>query len=298
MRIVREPWGIKLEMNHAPASAFVDGDMIRGVKEHLFSVLRDIVYTHNEIVARFDLTDPASVTNAIFCILRNARALEYKGRPDLVVCWGGHSIPREEYDYTKKVGYELGLRGPVGLHRLRPGRDEGPDEGRDHRPLQAAHQGRPLRRRHRARDHRGGAAEPDREPARDHAGHREAPRSLRPHVPRHHRVPGRGGHGGGNPLPARHPARPGQCRPAAAAGVHRAARERRLFPPAGPLHRAHARRGGAEALPDHRRRPAGGRARDAARLRPGAPLAPARRRRLQLQLAAAGSRRLSSSPSS
>ena len=55
LRIMREPWGIKLEMHHAPGSAFVDGEMIRGVKEHLFAVLRDIVYTHNEIVARFDL---------------------------------------------------------------------------------------------------------------------------------------------------------------------------------------------------------------------------------------------------
>jgi len=129
LRIVREPWGIKLEMSHAPASAFVDGDMIRGVKEHLFAVLRDIVYTHNEIVARFDLTDPASVTNAIFCILRNARSLEYRGRPDLVVCWGGHSIPREEYDYTKKVGYELGLRGFSVCTGCGPGAMKGPMKG-------------------------------------------------------------------------------------------------------------------------------------------------------------------------
>ncbi len=129
LRIVREPWGIKLEMNHAPASAFVDGEMIRGVKEHLFAVLRDIVYTHNEIVARFDLSDAASVTNAIFCILRNARALEYRGRPDLVVCWGGHSIPREEYDYTKKVGYELGLRGLSVCTGCGPGAMKGPMKG-------------------------------------------------------------------------------------------------------------------------------------------------------------------------
>ena len=46
--------------------------MIRGVKEHLFAVLRDIVYTHNEVVPRFDLGDGPSITNAIFSILRNA----------------------------------------------------------------------------------------------------------------------------------------------------------------------------------------------------------------------------------
>ncbi len=129
LRIMRQPWGIKLEMHHAPGSAFVDGQMIRGVKEHLFAVLRDIVYTHNEIVARFDLRDPAGVTNAIFCILRNARVLDHKGRPDLVVCWGGHSIPREEYDYTKKVGYELGLRGLSVCTGCGPGAMKGPMKG-------------------------------------------------------------------------------------------------------------------------------------------------------------------------
>jgi pyrimidine/purine-5'-nucleotide nucleosidase len=129
LRIMRQPWGIKLEMHHAPGSAFVDGEMIRGVKEHLFAVLRDIVYTHNEIVARFDLRDPAGVTNAIFCILRNARVLDHKGRPDLVVCWGGHSIPREEYDYTKKVGYELGLRSLSVCTGCGPGAMKGPMKG-------------------------------------------------------------------------------------------------------------------------------------------------------------------------
>jgi len=129
IRIVRQPWGIKLEMKHAPGSAFVDGEMIRGVKEHLFAVLRDIVYTHNEVVPRFDLDDTASITNAIFAILRNARALEHKGRPDLVVCWGGHSIPRHEYDYTKQVGYELGLRGLDIATGCGPGAMKGPMKG-------------------------------------------------------------------------------------------------------------------------------------------------------------------------
>jgi predicted Rossmann-fold nucleotide-binding protein len=55
--------------------------------------------------------------------------LEYKGRPDLVVCWGGHSIPREEYDYTKKVGYELGLRGFSVCTGCGPGAMKGPMKG-------------------------------------------------------------------------------------------------------------------------------------------------------------------------
>ena len=129
LRIVRQPWGIKLEMKHAPGSAFVDGEMIRGVREHLFAVLRDIVYTHNEVVPRFDLEDSEGITNAIFSILRNARALDDKGRPDLVVCWGGHSIPRHEYDYTKEVGYELGLRGLDICTGCGPGAMKGPMKG-------------------------------------------------------------------------------------------------------------------------------------------------------------------------
>jgi len=43
IEILREPWGVKLQVHNAPASAFVDGQMIRGIKEHLFAVLRDVV---------------------------------------------------------------------------------------------------------------------------------------------------------------------------------------------------------------------------------------------------------------
>ncbi len=131
IRIIRQAWGIKLEIRNAPASAFVDGEMIRGIKEHLFSVLRDVVYTANEVIdsGHFDLQDPASVTDAVFHILRNARLLDVKGRPNLIVCWGGHSITREEYDYTKKVGYELGLRGLDVCTGCGPGAMKGPMKG-------------------------------------------------------------------------------------------------------------------------------------------------------------------------
>ena len=44
IQIVRHPWGVKLEMQNAPGPAFVDGQMIRGIKEHLFAVLRDVVF--------------------------------------------------------------------------------------------------------------------------------------------------------------------------------------------------------------------------------------------------------------
>ena len=131
IRIVRHPWGVKLEVQNAPATAFVDGEMIRGIKEHLFAVLRDVVFISNEIIAsgRFDLTDSASITNAVFHVLRNARLLDYKARPNLAVCWGGHSISDREYEYTKKVGYELGLRGLDVCTGCGPGAMKGPMKG-------------------------------------------------------------------------------------------------------------------------------------------------------------------------
>lgn len=131
LRIVRQAYGVKLEIKNAPGSAFVDGEMIRGLRDHLFAVLRDVVYISNEIMesGRFDLTSSPSITNAVFHILRNARVLESQLRPNLVVCWGGHSIRRVEYDYTKKVGYELGLRSLDVCTGCGPGAMKGPMKG-------------------------------------------------------------------------------------------------------------------------------------------------------------------------
>jgi hypothetical protein len=111
--IVEDEGGVAVELENAPESAFVDGKMIRGVRDHLFAVLRDLLYTHQAILEgdRFDLTDSTDLTDAVFHILRNAQVLKPDQRPNLVVCWGGHAISREEYDYSKQIGYALGLRG-------------------------------------------------------------------------------------------------------------------------------------------------------------------------------------------
>jgi len=113
IRVIQEERGIKLEVKGTPASAFVDGKMIRGIKEHLFAVLRDIVYTSDEINCnpKLDLKSSVGMTNAVFHILRNANILRPTNNPRLVVCWGGHSITPVEYDYSKEVGYQMGLRG-------------------------------------------------------------------------------------------------------------------------------------------------------------------------------------------
>lgn len=128
---IQQDRGLKISLRGAPSSAFVDGVMIRGIREQLFAVLRDIVFTNNEIreSGRFDLKTSEGITNAVFHILRNARLLETPATPNLVVCWGGHAISREEYDYTKKVGYELGLRQLNVCTGCGPGAMKGPMKG-------------------------------------------------------------------------------------------------------------------------------------------------------------------------
>jgi predicted Rossmann-fold nucleotide-binding protein len=131
IRVIQKERGIKLEVTGAPAHAFVDGKMIKGITEHLFAVLRDVIYVSDEIDnnPQFNLDSSSGVTNAVFHILRNANILRPMTNPNLVVCWGGHSISRKEYDYTKEVGYRLGLRGEDICTGCGPGAMKGPMKG-------------------------------------------------------------------------------------------------------------------------------------------------------------------------
>jgi predicted Rossmann-fold nucleotide-binding protein len=112
IRIIQQERGIKLAVTNAPPDAFVDGEMIRGIRELLFAVVRDVAYVSGEveIARRFDFETSDGITNAVFHILRNAGIFRLPADPNLVVCWGGHAINREEYEFCKEVGYQLGLR--------------------------------------------------------------------------------------------------------------------------------------------------------------------------------------------
>ena len=123
--------GLKLKIKNAPASAFVDGRIIEGVRQHLFAVLRDLIYIGTEIERseRFDLGRGDGITDAVFHILKHARVLDPDLRPNLVVCWGGHAVSRTEYDYTKGVGYHMGLRGLDVCTGCGPGAMKGPMKG-------------------------------------------------------------------------------------------------------------------------------------------------------------------------
>jgi predicted Rossmann-fold nucleotide-binding protein len=130
IQVAQRDRGIRLELSSAPAMAFVDGELINGVAELLFAVVRDLAYMAIELGpdSVVDLESSDGITNAVFGLLRNARMLQ-PSDPNLVVCWGGHSISRDEYLYTKQVGYELGLRGLDICTGCGPGAMKGPMKG-------------------------------------------------------------------------------------------------------------------------------------------------------------------------
>ena len=130
IQVLQQDRGIKIELTHAPAQAFVDGQIIRGINELLVAVVRDIVYVSTQMEqGNFDLDDSVGLTHVVFEVLRNARILKPQIDPNLVVCWGGHSISRDEYEYTKQVGYQLGLRSMDICTGCGPGAMKGPMKG-------------------------------------------------------------------------------------------------------------------------------------------------------------------------
>ena len=130
IEIEQKHQGVMLKLINAPTNAFVDGEVILGIREHLFSVLRDLLYIGAQLDKNTsDLPPGEEMTNTVFNILRHADAIKPNVKPNLVVCWGGHSIGRREYEYSKLVGYELGLRGLNICTGCGPGAMKGPMKG-------------------------------------------------------------------------------------------------------------------------------------------------------------------------
>jgi pyrimidine/purine-5'-nucleotide nucleosidase len=130
IQVQQQDRGVRIDLTNAPAMAFVDGEIIQGVAELLFAAVRDLAYIAIELEQEGgrDLSTSEGITDSVFGLLRNARLLR-PADPNLVVCWGGHSISREEYVYTKQVGYELGLRGLDICTGCGPGAMKGPMKG-------------------------------------------------------------------------------------------------------------------------------------------------------------------------
>jgi predicted Rossmann-fold nucleotide-binding protein len=127
IQVLRRERGVKIALENPPEHAFVDGKIIRGIQEHLSAVLRDILFINN----RYNKleTDKETITHTTFDILRNANVIIPESDPNLVTCWGGHSINQREYQYTKEVGYQLGLRNFNICTGCGPGAMKGPMKG-------------------------------------------------------------------------------------------------------------------------------------------------------------------------
>ena len=129
VEVVPKTRGVMLQLYNAPISAFVDGEIILGIKENLYSVLRDIIYLNNTLLTQEPIKTGQNLTGLVFEILRHAQALTPRRTPKIIVCWGGHSINDIEYKYSKTVGYELGLRGYDICTGCGPGAMKGPMKG-------------------------------------------------------------------------------------------------------------------------------------------------------------------------
>ena len=127
IKVLRRERGVKLALDNPPEHAFVDGVIIKGIQEHLSAVLRDILFIGNRYNVNTKAVD--SATNITFDMLRNANAIIPDSSPNLITCWGGHSINLTEYKYTKEVGYHLGLRGFNICTGCGPGAMKGPMKG-------------------------------------------------------------------------------------------------------------------------------------------------------------------------
>ncbi|NVK12065.1 MAG: DUF3412 domain-containing protein [Gammaproteobacteria bacterium] len=111
IHFVKQDRGIRLNLINAPAEAFVDGQMIHGVKNLLFSVLRDVLYVRDQFHFESGCDCEGDlISDSVYKVMRNSGVLATGKQSGLAVCWGGHSISTYEYKFCKRVGYQLGLR--------------------------------------------------------------------------------------------------------------------------------------------------------------------------------------------
>ena len=135
--------GIELELHNVPRLAFVTYEgrergrpvlshkIIEGLRQHLFAVVRDLVFAQNEVVdnERLNLDTSQGTTEAVFHILRHAGIFSKTGRHKVVSCWGGHAVNRDEYHYSLQIGNQCGLRFMDIITGCGPGAMRGPMEG-------------------------------------------------------------------------------------------------------------------------------------------------------------------------
>ena len=203
--------------------------MIRGIQEHLFAVLRDIVYIHGEVVRARQLRPArvrtASPTRCSTSCATPACCSRACGPTSSSAGAATRSAARSTTT-PRRWATSSGLRGLNVCTGCGPGAMKGPMKGatighakqriRDGRYIGLTEPGII-------------AAEPPNPIVNQLVILPDIEKRLEAFVragPRHRGVPGRRRHGRGNPLPARHPARSGERRAAVPGDLHRARAER------------------------------------------------------------------------
>ena len=144
LKVTSNAGGISVELFNVPRLAFVSYEvrdekgrpglshkLIEGLRQHIFAVIRDLVFIQNEVTLsnRHDLTKSQGITDAVFVILRNAGIFSKTGKHKVVTLWGGHAIGQDEYQFSLRLGNSLGLRFMDVITGCGPGAMRGPMEG-------------------------------------------------------------------------------------------------------------------------------------------------------------------------
>lgn len=119
-----------IRLSNPPASAFRRRRLIEGARRGLSAVLRDLALA-GTVVRGDEISDPDRSHERVYRLIEKAGLFNVGDeRLDRIVCWGGHSIAREEYEYSKLVGHELGLDGGTSvITGCGPGIMKGPMKG-------------------------------------------------------------------------------------------------------------------------------------------------------------------------
>ena len=73
LELISAARGVKIKVTNAPENAFVGDEMITGIRNHLFAVLRDIVFLQDQVEVW--QKNGESITDMVFKTLRHAKAL-------------------------------------------------------------------------------------------------------------------------------------------------------------------------------------------------------------------------------
>lgn len=117
---------IRLNLENAPANAFVNGELTSIRRRHVAAAFRDLAFQAGHLREAFDASSRSELVEKMIADAGLLNRHEFRMQQELrnayqVVFQGGHTIGSAEYKYSKLVGEEFGLRGWEGISGGGPG---------------------------------------------------------------------------------------------------------------------------------------------------------------------------------